>query len=614
MLFRLRIMCGICGIVSFAGIPSPEEVQRMSLSLAHRGPDDQGQWVSEDKNVILGHRRLSIIDLSPRGRQPLTYRDQRYSITYNGEIYNYLELKRDLISEGYVFNSETDTEVLLALYDQKGRDCLQYLDGMFAFAIWDEKKKELFCARDRFGEKPFYYTIHNDKFYFASEIKAFWSVGISREANLDIVYNYLVFGSIRDVNRPNKTFFRNIESLPPSNAMTLKLDRSVEMFRYWDLDTTSSTSPITEKDAILKFQELFDNSVKIRLRSDVAVGSSLSGGIDSSSIVSSIHRNIDSREKQLTFSAIFPGFEKDEGSKIEEMHRSFSSIKGHFVKPNIDSVKKNLMDLVHFQDEPFGSFSISAQYEVMKLAKENSVKVLLDGQGADESLGGYIKYYQTYLSELRRSDKNRYDEEYAYYKKYFDENGHTSIKSRIQRSHPKNYRQLMTKVRAVLPVQSKIFKGLNPDIVGNYRTNEPASHVPSTLKEGLYYSMVQKDLAELLRYSDRNSMAHSVEVRLPFLSHHLIDFIFSLPNTFLIRNGWTKYILRIAMGNRLPEKIAWDRNKIGFEPPHGLWLQDEHFQDLIDHYSQKLLAEKVITKIIPDLQWKYLMIGLYMEN
>ncbi|NND76955.1 MAG: asparagine synthase (glutamine-hydrolyzing) [Flavobacteriales bacterium] len=605
-------MCGICGIVSFAGRSDLSQLQLMNAALEHRGPDGQGIWSNKNESVILGHRRLSIIDLSQKAKQPLTYRNERYSITYNGEIYNYIELKKELISDGYTFKSGSDTEVLLALYDQKGRSCLTHLDGMFAFAIWDNLKSELFCARDRFGEKPFYYTYSENKFYFASEMKAFWAAGIPREADNDIMYNYFVFGSIRDVHRPEKTFYKNVTSLLPAHAMVISMDGSVDSFRYWDLDLEGEPRPIELKDAVSEFQEIFEHSVGIRLRSDVAVGSSLSGGLDSSSIVSYIQSEKGS-EDQLTFSAIFPGFEKDESAKIKELHRSYPSIKGHFVEPDINSTIDNFMSLVYHQDEPFGSFSISAQFEVMELAKNNSVKVLLDGQGADESLGGYQKYYETYLNELKRSDRSKYSKELKCFKEYF-QFSNAGLVPKLQNKFPRAYKEFSSVFRSILPASSKKFGGLDPDIVREFKKNKPASHVPRTLKEGLYYSLVHKDLAELLRYADRNSMAHSVEVRLPFLSHKLVEFIFSLPNDLLIRDGWTKFILRNSMDQKLPRSIIWDRQKIGFEPPHRSWLEDDYFKDLIHHYVQKLIGDRIITKPFPGSEWKYLMLGLYLDK
>ena len=279
-------MCGIAGILSLDKSNITEvSLKKMTDSLYHRGPDGGGLWIDTINNVGLGHRRLSIIDLSDSGKQPMHYLD-RYTITFNGEIYNYIELKTLLLTKGYIFKTSTDTEVLLALFDHKGYDCLELLDGMFAFAIWDKVSKKLFCARDRFGEKPFYYSINDSSFVFASEIKALWAYGIPKIKNDVMIFNYLYFNSINNPDNLSETFYDNIKLLKPSSYLVINVNLEIEIEKkYWDIDYSNINTSISYEQAKIDFAELLQSSVNLRLRSDVPIGSSLSGGLDSSVIV-----------------------------------------------------------------------------------------------------------------------------------------------------------------------------------------------------------------------------------------------------------------------------------------------------------------------------------------
>ena len=531
-------MCGISGILSFGEEVNLKKLQSMTDTLSHRGPDDSGYWISSDKTMGLGHRRLSVIDLSENGKQPMEYLDGRYQLSYNGEIYNYRELKETLINKGYQFKTETDTEVLLALYDLKKEKCLDDLNGMFAFALWDNKEKELFCARDRFGEKPFYYCFYNDKFIFASEIKAIFSYGVPKKALPSLVYNYFVFGSIRDVNDLEKSFYQDIKSLRSSHYLKLGPNTNFTCKRYWDIDYHKQQQ-IGFNEAKEKFSELFYNSVKLRMRSDVKLGSSLSGGLDSSSIVSVLNGFLNG-ESMSSFSARFPGYARDEGKFIDLLLEKFPNINGLSVYPNEQSIASNFERICHHQDEPFGSFSIAAQYEVMKHAKDNDTVVLLDGQGADEVLGGYYKYYLTYLIELKKKDKRKYNSEFDSFSKFQNHKVNLSQKRKIRAVNPWIYKRTVGALRKKLPWTHPKFKGLNKELVHAYKSNEIPGFIPRNLKECLYQSVLGNDLSELLRYADRNSMAHSVEVRLPFLCHHLVEFAFSLPNDHVLKEGWDK--------------------------------------------------------------------------
>ncbi|HYP51397.1 MAG TPA: asparagine synthase (glutamine-hydrolyzing), partial [Pyrinomonadaceae bacterium] len=413
-------MCGIAGIVSRKGKLEQAQVKRMTDAISHRGPDGEGAWINPSGNTALGHRRLAIIDLSESGRQPMFYADKRFSITFNGEIYNYLELRDDLEKRGFKFKSSSDTEVLLALFAEKGEKCLAELDGMFAFAIWDEQEKSLFAARDRFGEKPFYYAIYGDAFYFASEMKALWAAGVPRAVSNRMLYNYLTAGNMYNPHDLSQTFYEGIFKLKAAHYFFISpQELKIEQARYWNLDYKTVKQNISDGEAAEEFRFLFNESVKRRLRSDVPVGSSLSGGLDSSLVVCTIDRlNAEKRVRQATFSARFPGFAKDEGKFMQAVIER-TNAEPHFVYPDDAGLVENLEKLFHHQEEPFGSASIYAQFCVMQLAKENNVTVLLDGQGADELLAGYHPYFEDYFRELAVRDKKTWRrEQQAFYDTY----------------------------------------------------------------------------------------------------------------------------------------------------------------------------------------------------
>ena len=395
-------MCGIVGKINFENqAVSENELKLMADTIAHRGPDGEGYWINDDNNIGFGHRRLSIIDLSEKGKQPMHYQD--YTITYNGEIYNYLKIRDDLYNKGYKFNSETDTEVILAAYKEYGQSCLNHLDGMFSFAIWDNQKKILFGARDRFGEKPFYYYKDKSQFSFASEMKALFSIGIPKTPSKSMLFNYLVYDVVENPNEKSETFYEDIYQVPPSHSFTLKLDGKFALSKYWEIDLTNKLE-LSYKEATDKFYTLFNDSIKKRMRSDVEVGTSLSGGLDSSSIVSSIINNFPDNNLN-TFTARFDDISYDEGYFIDILKNKYA-FNSNYTWPKENLIIDELDKIFHHQEEPFGSSSIIAQWEVMKIAKEQNVTVLLDGQGADETLAGYYKYFLPYLHEIYRNNSS----------------------------------------------------------------------------------------------------------------------------------------------------------------------------------------------------------------
>jgi asparagine synthase (glutamine-hydrolysing) len=594
-------MCGIAGIISV----NKEEVSHPQLKamtdiIDYRGPDDQGHWISENAHAGLGHRRLSVIDLSENGRQPMHYLN-RYSIVFNGEIYNYIELKQTLIQKGYSFQTESDTEVLMALYAKEKENCLSFLDGMFAFVIYDNQTNEIFAARDRFGEKPFYYHYQEGKrFLFGSEMKCLWAAGIKKEVNNRMLFAYLNYGSIQNEKDWSETFYNGCKNLP--HGYYLKLDVStckISIVKYYDIDIKNINHTISEGAAQQKFQELFYQSVKRRLRSDVHVGCSLSGGLDSSLIVCVINEiKKGSCQKLNTFSAVFPDFVRDEQKYIEAVMKQTNTTP-HFITPQGEHIIKDLENLFWHQEEPFGTASIYAQFCIMRLAKENNVTVLLDGQGADEYLAGYHSYYRPFFYELKRSYPKIADSEY---RSYLELQNTNTINGVLKKD-------LKYFVRSKMPGVLRIGKNLSNYYThkttpffsdefyqANIKNNGIPYKYPKSLNEALYQNVIEGELQSLLRFCDRNSMSQSREVRLPFLSHQLVEFVFSLPPYFKINQGWTKWIMRVAFSHLLPPEILWRKDKIGYEPPQANWLENKNVQEKIHERKKTLYHKNIISK------------------
>lgn len=613
-------MCGISGILSsekeqLAFYP----LKKMLHTLAHRGPDGEGCWQNPAKDVLLGHRRLAVIDLSNAAAQPMHF-ENRYSIVHNGEIYNYKELRSFLQQQDYIFKSQSDTEVILAAYDFWKERCLQHFDGMFAFAIWDEKEKILFAARDRFGEKPFYYFEDESYFLFASEMKAIWAAGLKKEMNEKMLLNYLALGQVQNAADKEYTFYKNIWALPPAHYLlhTPALKKTV-LKKYWHLDKESQLE-ITTDEAIEKFTALLAGSVKKRLRSDVAVGTSLSGGLDSAAVMALIKGATGSgNHLQKTFSAVFPGFEKDESAYIDLLTAKFKT-ENYKTAPKAEELICDFEKLCLHQEEPFASSSIFAQYKVFELAKQHNVTVLLDGQGADEILAGYHKYIHWFLQDLLKHN-------YAGERR-------KAIRELRQNNIPFHW-GIKNHFAALLPMHTAMFlerkeynhvltqPDVNPDFLKQHLRGkewEGIHKAPVTkLNDILHYDVTEFGLEELLRYADRNSMAHGLEVRLPFLDHSLVEFAFALPPTMKINEGYTKWLLRKAMDQKLPAEITWRKDKVGYEPPQKLWMENPVLQEYIQEAKRKLvdkgvLQSKVLNKkIIPkeaaaanNFDWRYL--------
>jgi asparagine synthase (glutamine-hydrolysing) len=600
-------MCGIAGKISFnSNAVEKQELKKMTDAIAHRGPDGEGQWVNIESNVGFGHRRLAIIDLSEKSRQPMTF--GTISITFNGEIYNYLEIKNDLIKKGHSFKTDSDTEVIINAYLEYGEGCVNHFDGMFAFAIWDDNKKELFGARDRFGEKPFYYHHDSEQFVFASEMKAIFEIGISKQVSEKMIYQYLAYNVVENPLDKSETFYKNIFQIPPAHFVRINLDSNIEIRRYWDLDLNHQVK-ISENDAKERFQELFSQSIQRRLRSDVPVGSSFSGGLDSSSVVGSILKQNPSLELN-TFTARFKDNDYDEGAFIDFMTKEFQ-FKTNYCWPEENLIIDELDRIFHHQEEPFGSTSIIAQWEVMKLAKEKNVTVLLDGQGADETLAGYYKYFEPFLAELYKLDKSEFKKELTAIENNLSMENILPRGFVTEMNFPKLKKQLGDVTR---PFRMKnIAEDLSEAFRGSYKKQPNPFNRLTNLNEFLYFDTFNYGLGKLLRFSDRNAMAHSREVRLPYLSHELVEFAFALPTELKMNQGWSKYILRKSMEDTLPKEITWRKDKKGFQAPKS-WLDNERVEDLVNDSISKLIKEKIIDKPISSNNWKYIMCYKLLNN
>jgi asparagine synthase (glutamine-hydrolysing) len=579
-------MCGIVGLLGLGENGTRYAVSRAMDSLCHRGPDDAALWCAQegDVSIALGHRRLSILDLSPAGAQPMLGFDDgamhpaqeveeaaRLAMVYNGEIYNYVELREELRRAGHHFSSTGDTAVLLAAYSEWGEACLQRLNGMFAFALWDRTRQQLFCARDRFGEKPLYYTIdpQGQRFACASEVKALVAAGaVSPELDPRAVYRFFRFGEQAGVA---DTIWRGVRRLLPGEMLIVDAGGPrlvLRERRYWNVQIGEARA-LTLPQAASRFAELFADSVRIRLRSDVTVGTSLSGGLDSSSVLCQIHA-LGKASGQKAFTARMDDPMLDEGRYVDLVLQR-TGVPGFSVVPTADAFLQELDQLAFHQEEPFTSTSVFASYLVHRLAKANGVTVMLDGQGADEYLAGYSHYFSLLLASLAQRGKWlawRRERRAAR-----DVQGIDPVPTRaalrywgrgLASSRPPS-RILVDAERDVSFLQGAIRAEFSAE---QARTVE---FVGDPLKGRLYADLMHGHLQELLRYADRNSMAFSREVRLPFLDHRLVEFSLSLPSGLLLGSGWSKRVLRAAMRDVVPAEILARRDKIGFMAPWAQW-------------------------------------------
>jgi asparagine synthase (glutamine-hydrolysing) len=575
-------MCGISGILTFNQNTSisRELIQKMSEAIQHRGPDDEGIYLNG--SIALGHRRLAIIDLSPDGHQPMAGPDDSTWLVYNGEIYNYLDLRAELEARGHQFKSQSDTEVILHAYQEYGCDCLSHFNGMFALAIWDERKYQLFLARDRFGVKPLYFSRNYNHFVFASEIKAILAaIGTTPAPNQPLVYDFLTMGVL---DHTNETFFTGINKLPPAHYMLVDPTGQIHLQRYWDFEVNDDIASLSDKevaDQSQAFFDLFTDAVRLRLISDVPVGSCLSGGLDSSSVVSVISQLIRQNKaaavgpQQQTFSACYQNSPVDEQPHIDRVIQWTGAL-SHRVFPQAQGFRQELAQLIRHQEEPFASTSIYAQWTVMRLAREQGVTVLLDGQGADEQLLGYRKFYAFYGLNLLRDGHPFLG--LAELIKHF---GSWEVLKTLQLQRGLRYLQ-----GKQLGATGVVFTLLQDSLIRNFG-DTPLDLGPSgSLGERIKADMTQFSIPVLLRYEDKNSMAFAREARVPFLDYRLVEFVAGLPLNLKLRDGWTKYCLRRGAQNKVPSEILKRRDKFGFATPENDWFRHALADDIHQTYQQ----------------------------
>jgi asparagine synthase (glutamine-hydrolysing) len=570
-------MCGISGIIDKSNQKIDNlKLQNMNDLISHRGPNDEGFFYQS--NFAFAHRRLSILDLSTDGHQPMSYLNEKYTLTYNGEIYNYLELKEELLAEGYFFNSDTDTEVILAAYDKWGQECIQHFNGMWAFALYDKDNEVIFCSRDRFGIKPFYYAELNSQFLFGSEIKQLLSCQDKHVVEKNILIDYLVYGLLEHTNQ---TFFKDILKLPQSHNLIYDLQtHTYEIKKYYSIEINADLQKLNEHQSVEKYAEYFRNAVQIRLRSDVKVGTCLSGGLDSSSIaaIASSLYEPDGKDKFCAIHAKSTELQTDESyyAKLVSKHCSLDL---HVIEPSFKEFKESIEHVVYIQEEPFDSPSIFMQYFVMKQAKKIGCIVMLDGQGGDETLFGYESYYPTYFASLLKN---------------------WDIKTFVNELiNVKNFK--IPKWKIFLKSFLLLFRRQTDGLVRYIKTRKVALKVQHdqknikykrefvSFKEFQIREIMSGNMPALLRYEDKNSMCHSIETRLPFIDYKCVNFAISLADNIKYKDGFLKYILRKSVDKLLPSKITWRQNKFGFESPTSSWLNQHREIMAKSIYESKVL-------------------------
>ena len=564
-------MCGFVAKLTDLLTESNEfDTIRLAIRLLkHRGPDDEAFYVSP--RFSAGFRRLKIIDLSDDARQPMRDVSGRYWIVFNGEIYNYRELRKELEQAGFQFWTSSDTEVLLNCFIHWGEECTQRLNGMFAFLIWDQEQQSLFGARDRFGEKPLFWSQRNDRFCFASEIKALFPLlGHVPNANQAVIRNYI---QDRQADASEETFYQGINHIPAAHQFVIR-DGQMGISRYWQLTASETRCD----NAIERFRELFLDSVRLRMRADVPVGTCLSGGLDSGAIASAIPQVVESSARK-NFTASYPEFDE---SQYVDLVNQVTDSQGFSIVPSPSSLQ-DISQLLRFHDEPFHSFMVFASYQVMKLAREHGVKVLLNGQGADELLAGYSSYMRAYLQDsLSRGS--------VWAAVHSARNAEPLVKQSAAGTIGGVLKHMLLEQAKRLGFRGSNAQrrrhdqaittfGLTAEFADatalsrTRSTDDLAGHA-GALKNQLNQSLRVAHLPLYLRIEDRNSMANSIESRLPFLDHRLAEFVFSLPTKLFMASGTNKYLLRQATKGILPDEVRLRQDKYGFPVPEVQWLYD----------------------------------------
>ena len=524
-------MCGIAGIISEN--PSKDNIRRMLARQSHRGPDHTGVFIDK-RFTVLGHNRLSIIDLSDEANQPFTDNSGRFQLTFNGEIYNYRELRAELKST-YTFKTQSDTEVLLAAYIYWGKECLNKLNGMFAFAIWDSKEKKLFAARDRFGVKPFYYSAQNNELIFGSEIKTILEFTKRSEPNEKVWSSYFCYGSY---GMPNETFYKYVDQLPGGHFLEFQ-NKNLSIKKWYDFEkgvANSSSTKYTFAEAKEYYLDLLKDSIKLRFRADVPIGFNISGGVDSSLLLSLV--NEFDQAGQISAYTFYTGDKNYDELEWAEQMIAHTKNPHHSVKFTANEVEKTAEFISNIQDEPFGGIPSLAYSQIFAQAQKDGVKVLLDGQGMDEQWAGYDYY--------------------------LDDQSQNTI-------------QGLEKSNAFRP------EVLTTEFLQQAEKPQYPTLFDSDLLNKQYRDLFYTKIPRALRFNDRISMAYSTELREPFLDYRLVEFAFAQPKNYKIRNGVSKFLLRELLRSSTSQELSYTPKRV-LQTPQREWLA----QDLNTYVDERL--------------------------
>lgn len=582
----------------------------MNAAIYHRGPDDGG--VYSHGAIALGHRRLSIIDLSDLGHQPMTSDDGSLAIVFNGEIYNYIELREELKQKGHRFVSESDTEVLLRAYQHWGPDCVTRLNGMWAFMIFDKRLNRLFASRDRFGIKPLLYVFDDRRFAFASEAKALLAAFPDlRRPNDAMLHHFLPSGAVDD---GPETFFEGVLQLPPAHNLYLDLDSGVlRTEKYWVVEPEAFADRWVGPDPVESLRELLNSATDLHMRADVPVGTCLSGGIDSSALVGMMSER--HPERIRTYSGLYKGKEYDEEEFVVAVRKHTNSIGVDIRKQPDGDLFDDLAKITWHQDMPTAGPGLYTQFNVMEVASRD-VKVILDGQGADEMFAGYLPYYTARISDLLKtgSMSDRLAAHVLMAQVGYHHGG--SWLANVQGSKPlaaaraaaakfKNFRE---RDHPKVPTAAEppfFHEGLANRTRGRQISREVESPYPDSLSNMLCNHLLTQSIPALLHYEDRNSMAFSLEARVPFLDYRIVEFALGLKPEYKIRNSWTKWVLRKAAEPYLPPKVTWRRSKMGYATPAARWIRagrnKEAAHELL--FSKSFLDREIVSRESVQYYW-----------
>lgn len=544
-------MCGIAGILGFKS-ENQQLIVKMLEKQKHRGPDALDFYVGD--KIVLGHNRLSIIDLSQLSNQPMISNDGNHILVFNGEIYNYLEIKEEL-KQDYIFKTSSDSEVLLAAYGKWGKEMLHRLNGMFSFAIWDSKEQKLFAARDRFGVKPFYYSVSDNQLYFSSEIKTLWAAGIKKNKHQKVWANYFAYGTY---GMPGETFWQDIYQLPAGHCFEIQYSdkitpESVNFEKWYDFPTRiKSLKELPKAELKQQYEALLIDAIKLRFRADVPLGMNVSGGLDSSTLISLVHQNLPSQKTIEAFTFYSGHNDYDELPWVNQLMES-TPYPLNKVLLDYNDVPQLIQEVSYYQDEPYGGFPTLAYSLLFKKAREKGIIVILDGQGMDEAWAGYDYYHNKSNNIIQ---------------------GITTSPVRVE------------------ALQQDFVKLAQKEVYGQPFEN----HLQNLQYRDLFFTKIPR----ALRFNDRISMMHSTELREPFLDYRLVELAFAQSNEMKLQNGQTKWMLRDLVKDKLGDSLAL-APKRPLQTPQREWINNElrdYFSEEIDRFSKRDFADKKQVKTI----------------